>query len=452
MIFELGTGNSIIETWWDEKLVKHTKKYKHQPYLFVPTAELGSVIIKKGVVSAEPGHKGIFGEDYTKLFVEHPSVVPKIRELFTFTGESDIPYLRRCVIDCIDEVRNNNFVVLHFDLETEIHDSFTDPKNRVLSVACWDSKTKQYKTFVWCDHENDYEGVVYKTEEECLNAFAKWVAEVDPAIITAWNLWNFDLPILEFRMGTSKLSPYRSGDEKHIKGRLCSDLAEIYKRVVGNTTSWSLKDVTTLELDITKIEIEEVPQDLWKAGRLTELVTYNKRDVELMVLLDEKYTMVQYLLDIQSVAKIPFQDVWSNSAIVDALCLRKSKYVLPSMSNVKAKKVQGALVRDPKVGLHKNVAVYDFRAEYPSIIMTWNMSPETIDKNGDIEVGNGTRFSSEEPGLLPQVLEDLQRLRVSYEHTDRLKYKATKIISNSVYGVMAFTAFRLFHPGVAARK
>ncbi len=36
----------------------------------------------------------------------------------------------------------------------------------------------------------------------------------------------------------------------------------------------------------------------------------------------------------------------------------------------------GAIVLEPKPGLYKNIAVFDFRSLYPSIIIRYNISPQ----------------------------------------------------------------------------
>ena len=41
----------------------------------------------------------------------------------------------------------------------------------------------------------------------------------------------------------------------------------------------------------------------------------------------------------------------------------------------------GGFVLTPVLGLHENVCVYDMKAMYPSIIMTLNLSPETLTVN-----------------------------------------------------------------------
>ena len=43
----------------------------------------------------------------------------------------------------------------------------------------------------------------------------------------------------------------------------------------------------------------------------------------------------------------------------------------------------GGFVKEPQVGIHDNVVSFDLNSLYPSIIMQYNMSPETI-ANGEI--------------------------------------------------------------------
>lgn len=459
MIFDLGTNNTLIEYYWDDELNRRTAVHKHEPYFYCLTEELDRLPKTDAIVRVEHDHTSLFGDDCTKIVVEHPSVVLQLRDRFSKTFEADVPYLRRCVIDCLSEIKNKNSVTLYFDLETEVRGAMLDPGNRVLSISARDTKTQRRIVFVWTPDgkcaedlsDLDFEVHLVGSEQEMLTAFATWVRRVDPSILTAWNLFGFDLPALNNRLGNENLSPYNKGDEGSVKGRIVVDLAEIYRKVVAKTNSWALKVVAESELPtMRKLELDVMPQELWESGRIRDLIVYNMRDTDIMYELDRKKNLIRYMLDIQATGIVPFEDCWATTPIVDAICFRKARPLcLPSKIKHEKPKVKGGWVGEPEVGLHENVAVFDFSGQYPSAIQTWNLSPECIDDEGDIEVGNGLRLTSKREGLLPSILVDLLKLRKSFKGVDEMKYKAIKNVVNTTYGATAYTGFRLHNSRIA---
>jgi DNA polymerase elongation subunit (family B) len=131
-------------------------------------------------------------------------------------------------------------------------------------------------------------------------------------------------------------------------------------------------------------------------------------------------------------------------------------------------KFEGAYVMAPsRKGILKNVHVCDFAALYPSIIISWNMSPETlttIDPDaGPLPPGHCVApytnkvFHTDRKGLLPIALEKLLTLRgvwkvkknaeppgtTAWKDADR-RSSAYKIAANSFYGVQG-SPFSRFH-------
>ena len=53
-------------------------------------------------------------------------------------------------------------------------------------------------------------------------------------------------------------------------------------------------------------------------------------------------------------------------------------------SERRGKKAAGGYVMTPVKGLHENIVSFDFRSLYPSIIISKNVSPDTLVKEGDM--------------------------------------------------------------------
>ena len=140
---------------------------------------------------------------------------------------------------------------------------------------------------------------------------------------------------------------------------------------------------------------------------------------------------------------------------------RKRGELVPKVLGRRARSYPGGLVLTPKKGLHENIAVIDFKSMYPSIIMKYNVSPDTIVK----EAGEGVEFFSElgvgvrrdVRGILPDIVENLVRERDEVRRLMRSisrespmyrildsKQRILKILANTMYGYMGWLGARWY--------
>ena len=171
--------------------------------------------------------------------------------------------------------------------------------------------------------------------------------------------------------------------------------------------------------------------------------------------------------------------------------LYDKKIAVPSnVDGFKDEAYEGAYVKDPQIGAHDWVMSFDLTSLYPSLIMNYNISPETItnehtqlsinqllDHNEIMPIAegyslapNGYYFSNKEQGFIPQMIEKIFIDRVqykdkmleaqrAYEATDDNKKKrelskqisryknlqlAKKVNLNSCYGALGNKYFRFF--------
>ncbi len=83
---------------------------------------------------------------------------------------------------------------------------------------------------------------------------------------------------------------------------------------------------------------------------------------------------------------------------------------------------KGGMVYLPIAGLHEHVAELDFTAMYPSIMVNFNISPETVgrDCGSSEEIPElGTRVCREQQGLIPETLAPLLEKRKRYKERMR---------------------------------
>jgi DNA polymerase-2 len=136
--------------------------------------------------------------------------------------------------------------------------------------------------------------------------------------------------------------------------------------------------------------------------------------------------------------------------------LRRRGRVAPSVdSSRKLAPVRGGAVLEPHPGLLSNVAVFDFKSLYPSLVRTFNLDPIAL-RTGEaardgslLEAPNGARFSRD-PAILPQIIERfMERRERAKQREDHHADQAIKIMMNAMFGVFAASACRFFDPQVA---
>jgi DNA polymerase I len=135
---------------------------------------------------------------------------------------------------------------------------------------------------------------------------------------------------------------------------------------------------------------------------------------------------------------------------------------------IKGKKYKGAIVVEPKPGVHFNVAVLDFASLYPSIIKIWNLGYETVrcpheQCKTNLIPGTPHWACVKKRGLESLLIGSLRDLRVKrYKLRSRDRtipaelrswYKvvsdALKVVLNASYGVFGADNFALYCPPVA---
>src|SRR6266705_5264290 len=116
--------------------------------------------------------------------------------------------------------------------------------------------------------------------------------------------------------------------------------------------------------------------------------------------------------------------------------------------------IVGGLVLDSRPGLYRNILVFDFKSLYPSIIRTFNIDPLTYVPSPGAEpvvrTPGGAVFRRDEPGILPELVARLGKERARARAAgNAIAAQATKILMNSLFGVLGSPASRLFSPAVA---
>ena len=131
--------------------------------------------------------------------------------------ESDVPETTRVLVDIYDsDIPSTGHRVLTFDIEVEMITGLPNTReaqNELTAIAAHDGATKLYDVFV-LDKDNKVKNNaktfskdgrevslhIFDNEKNLLLAFLNYYEEIDPTILTGWNIDFFDIPYLYNRI------------------------------------------------------------------------------------------------------------------------------------------------------------------------------------------------------------------------------------------------------------
>lgn len=353
-------------------------------------------------------YQSIYGDRLTKVY----SFKKDDPTLF----ESDVAETTRVLVDTYSDIDDpsNGHVILTYDIEVEMESGLPDTKeakNAITSIALHDSVTNQYWVLVVDKsgkmvRRDTSKAIVlpFLTEEDLLKKYLNIYEEINPTIVTGWNIDYFDTPYLYNRLkrllgekqanrlspiGECFWSPYRS--RFFMAGVSYLDYITLYKYYnYGELPNYRLDTIAQIELNRGKIEYTGNLDQLFRDD-IEKFIEYNLVDVELVVLLEKKLEFIELCRNICHAGHVPYEDfVYSSKVLEGALLtyLRRHNLVAPNKpadrkENMEALKEAGedkfigAYVKDPIVGKYEWIYDLDLTSLYPSIIMTVNISPET---------------------------------------------------------------------------
>lgn len=343
--------------------------------------------------------------------------------------------------------------------------------------------------------------VGHSTEAELLAAFARRVREIDPDVITGWNVVDFDLRVLVrvaerfgglLELGRAPGSvrlarSWRRGPAfASIPGRVVADGIQLLRGASVRMESYGLDAVAREVLGEGKTVVES--DGGREILRLFEedpaaLVEYNLQDARLVVGILDELQLVELAVERSRLTGLAPERMGASIAAFDFLYLEalgRRGIVAPTVGSGPEEEGEtaGGHVLDPHPGLYRNVAVFDFKSLYPSLIRTFGLDPlNLVPEEGDAEAAkaeegseaeqwsakaeeggtgetwltapNGARFRRA-PGILPALLDELfPRREEARRAGDGVAAFAIKILMNSFYGVLATPACRFHSPPVA---
>ncbi len=302
----------------------------------------------------------------------------------------------------------------------------------------------------------------FRNERELLFAFFRIVREYDPDTLIGWNLIGFDLQWLsrkctalgiKFDIGTDGfaelLAPGTLFNQwtARIPGRAALDGINMVRSAYIQTEDYSLSTVAQKILGRTKL-IEK--SGLEKAAEITHLfhtdktslAEYNLEDAKLVYDIFEKLKLTQLAVRRTQLTGLALDRVGGSVAAFDFLylpLLHRRGYVADTDSQPAsaAEAAPGGLVLDSTPGFYRNVAIFDFKSLYPSIIRTFridplaanvilhdlveNLQPGDSAASGQIVRGPAGLEFAEDFSILPSIIEELWQEREKAKAIERYR-------------------------------
>ena len=425
--------------------------------------------------------------------------------------------------------------VTTIDIEVASDDGFPEPQEaskEITAICLKNNIDNTYYVFGVGDY--DVNKSLMKTNRvvyiKCLNEAMLLQKFLDhwstpshtPDVITGWNSRFFDIPYLVNRINRlipgaeKKLSPWGMVDERlinSVRGKQQTyeiggiehlDYLELFKKFgysYGPQESYSLNHISHVVLGEKKLSYEE-HGDLFSLYKFDyqKFIDYNIKDVELVDRIEDKSGLITLAMTIGYKGGVNYGDTFGTTAIWDTIIYRDlyaNKIAIPFSEDKIKTPYPGGYVKEPIVGLHRNVVSFDLNSLYPSLIMQYNMSPETIasgettqldvdsilqnpnivNNQGKAVAANGQYFNINKLGVLPKIINDLYSERVDIKQSmlkaqqelqkadkndkqdiyrierditiNENRQMAIKILLNSLYGALGNKYFRFFDQRIA---
>lgn len=416
--------------------------------------------------------------------------------------------------------------------ENSLDETLEDADQPVLAVTLYDSYEDQYDVYsldppdddeeldpaavagAFDDHGIDVDGSIRihkcPTEGALLDSVLGYFEDVRPDLTTGWNWVTFDVQYLLRRIkrlhgetaDEYNLDLDRFSDAGGTKRNFSSYHGDLARTMIGvpavdmmslfferiEFSQWRSKSLDYVSQEVLGVgKIDDVNVNTAFEEDRSRLAAYNVIDVKLCVDIDETRDVIDTCFGLAEESQIQIYDVFSEMRLVDGYIMSRSDddEILPDQDESDIPENAGGLVLEPSEGIHEWVGVMDLKSLYPSSIITWNISPETVhwtdDKpDTDLKVPwvpeadeisypitddqiswdrLGTDLDQE--GIVPKYLKLLFEKReeakakrsefkegsTEYETWDRRQY-GVKVIMNSFYGVSSNDYWRLATHGL----
>jgi len=466
-------------------------------------------------VKVEKASRIVLGEktDVLKVYLTHPQDVVEFREIAkTADGvddirEYDIPFTRRFLMDfrlspfrvikVKGEKKEENGIVridaeriepdekehsldelkvLSFDIEVYNPETVPRVGRDPMIMASFAEPGGWKRVISWraTKEKVDYLEVV-EDEKALIEAIVRTVKERDPDIIVTYNGDQFDFEYLKERakLNKVKLQLGRGSDLSFVhrgrfnaakmKGRAHIDLYHVVFNIIRRNLSLPKYTLETLSEKYLEVPKRPLAIDIWKAWDtdVDILVKYSGEDAVVTAKLAMEFLPLQ--VEFAKLTRSTLFDCsrMTSGQLVEILLLNKAAdtgQVAPNKPKYGEKKarfesgsIKGAYVKEPKKGIQDDLAVFDFRSLYPTIIVSFNIDPTVMDC-GCCGSGEGRHFCGKRKGFIPEILKEVLERRGEIKKALKKKQDkrldaqqyALKLLANSFYGFFGYMGARWY--------
>ena len=477
---------------------------RFRPYFFIRSSHRDVIEGLPGVESRDTEMRDLSGQSLTRLTVPTPGDVRPLRDRLQSRGiacfEADIRFPYRFLMD--HAIRSEivihgspnppvgplqyfynpeigcgesqaQMTTLSIDLET------TPSADSIFSIALSGCGAQEVHIV---SNRSVGEAHRYPDERAMLVGVAARIRDLDPDLLIGWNVVDFDLRVFAARCQALSLSSEEAAlgrrpgridfqsdrnfmrqGRASIPGRSVVDGIPLVRDAI-RLDDYRLGTVAGEILGRRKLIDEEAPDAAVEISRMYQedpeaLVAYNLEDARLVNDILAKEGLIELTLERSRLSGMQPDRVGASIASFDLLYLpelRREGAVAPSVNLERSTgPVIGGAVLEGRPGFTRNVAVFDFKSLYPSLIRTFNIDPLSLARGQSEPAGsaivapNGAHFSRTE-SILPRIIERFMKSRESArQRGDDHASQAIKIMMNSMYGVFASPACRFFSTEIA---
>lgn len=457
--------------------------------------------------------------DSYKVYTKVPAHVPKLAASMKMHGdcyEYDIPFAKRYVLDSgifplspyaavlqrngeetflkslkqnpdAKEIKPN---IMSFDIETYNSRGVTRPDfDPVIMISySYVSNGKKGRGVITYRKVDLPFVEMVKDEPSMFKRFVEVLDEHDIDILTGYNSTNYDISYMSDRARKLRIafdiSRFKDGTrlERHglvqrvkCPGRVHVDMYLVVKfiSVVGaaesilKLNSYTLKNVYEAISKDKKVTVEKKDiYKLWDGSReeLESLATYNLNDSEALMKVYDTLTPIMIALAKTTGDMLTDVAVSTTGQLCEFVLMRYAQEfgeVIPNKPDETEIRrrlfnpIEGAYVKTPEPGIYENLAVFDFRGLYPSIIISHNIDPSSLcaDCTDYFESPTGARFNKKRKSTIPTILKILMDQRSDIKRAYKknpddielgARSSALKIVSNTFYGYLGYARSRWY--------
>ncbi|WEL19084.1 DNA-directed DNA polymerase [Candidatus Nanohalococcus occultus] len=445
-----------------------------------------------------------------KVYTTVPPKIPKLRRQVaqlkevSDTREFDIPFYKRYLID--NEITPARTLELELSddeeydyalekvrglVEEELEHSTAAFDLEVIDdeiiMAAFRTDTEE-KLFTTADIELGFVETL-ESEEQLLKRFKEYIKDEDFEIITGYNTDEYDFKRLRERfekynltLDIGRLDERMKFDRRgrfssaRVKGRMHLDLYPFISHVMAPGLESETLDLDSVAEELLGRKKDDVSfeqmKDWWRNQQnLEEFAKYALKDADLAYELAEE--IVPQIMELSRItglipfdaSRLTYGQLTENYLLREAFNRDMISPNRPFRDERQKRRRQGAysggFVYSPEPGLYDEIALLDFKSLYPTVMVSHNISPDTLDVEGCEESFELEEFDYEfcqdEQGFFPELIESLIEERTEIKNklenieNGGKKHKsldsrqrALKILANSFYGYLGYEGARWY--------